>query len=487
MVPEVPVSSGAVVDPRISTVQSAITTPPATAPPPTTAMDPQATLLALLAQAAQATSVPVQTSINTGVDAAQLALLQQLALAQTANNGAPSQPTPLQVHPAMSQSAFPSPTYREKPSYNSHLSHQKDLKSNGPQSSERVNAYDDQPEDRSSQRGGYRGGFRGRGRGRRDDRDRDRYRERDDRSSPRRIRRSRSRSPSRYGARRDSRPYSPPRRPNAASMESHSRGSADSRSPPENEGKDEFGRDIRPQSPDSDKVSSTVDIPQSPRHSPPVRASTPVAPSTSQIPPEPTVDCTPAPTSNHDKMSLSPLITANTSSSIGSATIVSSTASTQPGLENFDPMSFDFTSPASWEALGKMWHVTKGYMPSTEELSQFVITSGQAAFAPMVQAQKWQNTPNSQTRRGGGRGGGYNRGRGGFHNNVRNTQEEWGQYEADNQTDAIVLGGESGIPVEETRMQVDSSTTDQDNHISTSGKMQRIGDKWVFVREQVSI
>lgn len=349
-----------------------------------------------------------------------------------------------------------------------------------------MNAYDDQPEDRSNQKGGYRGGFRGRGRGRWDDRDRDRHRERDDRSSPRRIRRSRSRSPSRYGARRDTRPYSPPRRPNPASMEPHSRGSADSGSP-ENDGKDEFGRDIRPQSPERDRASPKVDTPRSPRHISPVRASTPApAPSTSQITPEPTVDITPAPTSNHDQMSLSPLIAANTSSSIGSATVVPSTASTQPGLENFDPMTFDFTSPASWEALGKMWHVTKGYLPSTEELSQFVFTSGQAAFAPIVQGQKWQSTPNSQAWRGGGRGRGYNRGRGGLHNNVRSTQEEWGQYEVDNKTDAIVLGEESGSPVEETKMQVDRSTTDEANHTG-SGKMQRVGDKWVFVRESVSI
>ncbi|KAG6888295.1 hypothetical protein C0992_008937 [Termitomyces sp. T32_za158] len=408
-VPEVPISSGAVVDPRISIVQPAITTPPATAPP-TPAMDAQATLLALLAQAAQAATVPVQTSTNTGVDTAQLALLQQLALAQTANNGAPSQPAPPQAHPAMSQSAFPSPLYREEPNHNSHLSHQKDLRSNGPQSSERVNAYDDQVEK--------------------------------------------------------------------------------SRSRPENDGKDEFGRDIRPQSPDNDKAFPKDDTPQSPRHSSPARASTPVlGPSTSQITSEPAVDFTTAPTSNHDQMSLSPLITANSSSNIGSATIVSSTASstasTQPGLESFDPMTFDFTSPASWEALGKMWHVTKGYLPSTEELSQFVFTSGQAAFAPMVQTQKWQDTPNSKTRRGGG--GGYNRGRGGFHNNVRNTQEEWGQYEVDNQTDAIVLGGESGTPDEETGMQVDSNTTDEASHTGPGGKMQRIGDKWVFIREPVSI
>ncbi|KAG6861442.1 hypothetical protein C0995_016533 [Termitomyces sp. Mi166 len=482
-VPDVPTSSS-VVDPRIAAAQPAMTTPVVapTTTPPAPAMDPQATLLALLAQAAQATTVPVQTNINTGVDTAQLAVLQQLALAQTANNGAPSQPTPPQAHPAMSHSAFPTPSYREEPSYNSH----KDPRLNGPQSSERVNAYDDQAEDRSSYRGGYRGGFRGRGRGRWDDRDRDRYR--DDRNSPRRIRRSRSRSPPRYGARRDVRPYSPSRRPNLASTEPHGRGGADSRPPPENDGKDEFGRDIRSQSPDSDKTPPKSDAPRSPRLSSPVPASTPAPASITQITPEPTVDPTPAPTSNHDRMSLSPLIAANTSSSIRNASIVSSTASTQPGLEDFNPMTFDFTSPASWEALGKMWQVTKGYLPSTEELSQFVLTSGQATFAPMIQAQKWQSTPDSQAWRGGGRGGGFSKGRGGFfHNNARNPQEEWEQYEANNETDAIVLGEGSTSAAEETKIQGDSSTTDQATHTGgTGGKMQRVGDKWVFVREPMA-
>ncbi|KAG5721354.1 Rpb7-binding protein seb1 [Termitomyces sp. T112] len=476
-VPEVPT----VVDPRIAASQPAITTPPIAAlptAPPAPAMDPQATLLALLAQAAQATTVPVQTSINTGVDTAQLAVLQQLALAQTANNGTPSQPTPPQAHPVMSHPVF-TPSYREETSYNSH----KDPRLNVPQSSDRVNPYDDQPEDRSSCRGGYRGGFRGRGRGRWDERDRDRFRERDGRSSPRRIRRSRSRSPPKHGVWRDVRPYSPPHRSNLASSESHGHGSTKSKSPSENDRKDEFGRDIRPQSPESDKTPSKSDISRSPRPSSPVSTFPPApTPTASQIASEPVVDPTPSPTSNHDRMSLSPLIAANTSSSIRSASNVSSTASTQPGLENFDPMTFDFTSPASWEALGKMWHITKGYLPSTEELSQFVLTSGQAAFGSMIQTQKWQSMPNSQAWRGGGRGSGFSRGRGGFfHNNVRNAQEEWGEYEANNGTDAIVLGG--GSAVEETGVQEDSST---DQVGGAGGKMQRVGDKWLFVREPVS-
>ncbi|KAG6865330.1 hypothetical protein C0991_003430 [Blastosporella zonata] len=481
---ELPMSSSIIVDPRIAAAQPTSTTPPIVASssvPPT--LDPQATLLALLAQAAQAAVTPTQTTTNTsvpaGLDAAQLAVLQQLALAQTASNGAPSQPAPPQAIHALSHTAFPTPSYREETSYNS----LKDPRINGPQSSDRVNAYDDQPEDRPSFRGGFRGGFRGRGRGRWDDRDRDRYNREHDRN-----RRSRSRSPPKHGARRDVKPYSPPRRPNFAPTETHGRDGAESGP---SAGKDEFGRDIRPQSPENGNTPPPKpDIPQTPHELSPAHASTITPPaSTSETPfptTEPTVDPSAALTSNHDRMSLSPLIAANTSSSIPSAPIAANTVSAQHGLEKFNPMTFDFTSPASWEALGKMWQVTNGYLPSTEELGQFVMSGGQAPFASTpapVQVPTWQSTPNHQGWRGRGRGrGGFNRG--GFYGNVRDAQDEWGQEETQG-TDAIVLGGGSD-PGFEAITYTDSNSADQVHGGGTGGRMQRIGDKWVFVREPVS-
>lgn len=469
-------------DPRTAASQPIVSTPTppaATASPVPPAVDPQATLLALLAQVAN-TATPAQTIANTGVaagfDAAQLAVLQHIGLAQTASNAAPSQPAPPQAPPAQSGSAFPTPSsYREEP-YNSH---HKDRRFNGPQSSDRVNPYDDQLEDRSSSaRGGFRGGFRGRGRGRWDDRDRDRYRERerDDRSPSYRGQRSRSRSPpNRQGGRRQVRPYSPPRRPNFASMGSRGQDTADSGpTSDENTGKDEFGRDIRPRSPDSDATPPPKrDAPKSPP-SPSVSAP-PVAK-------QPAIEPSPALTSNHDRMSLSPLIAANTSSSTPSAPFVSSTVSPQPGMEKFNPATFDFTSPASWEALGKMWQVTNGYLPTTEELMQFVMSGGQPAFAntpTTVQGHGWQNM-SGQGWRGRGRGG-FTRGRGGFgHGNARS--EEWPQRDSDQATDAIVLGGGSGsdMEVEHTEASTVSPT------LGGGGRMQRIGDKWVFVRDSVT-
>ncbi|KAF8075099.1 hypothetical protein FPV67DRAFT_1665837 [Lyophyllum atratum] len=473
-------------DPRTAAVPPVISTPTppaATANPVPPAMDPQATLLALLAQAANAAANgPAQTTANTGVtgfDAAHLAVLQQLALAQSASSAAPSQPAPPQALPAPSGSGFPTPSsYREEPLN----SHHKDRRSNGPQSSDRVNSYDEQPEDRfSNSRGGFRGGFRGRGRGRWDDRDRDRYRERerDDRSASQRGRRSRSRSPmGRQGVRRDVRPYSPPRRPNFASTDPRARGSPDSGSVSgDNAGKDEFGRDIRPKSPDSDAtLPPKREKPKSQSPPPPTPAPAPL------VTKQPPVDPSPALTSNHDRMSLSPLIAANTSSSTPSASapIISSTVPTQPGMDKFDPSTFDFTSPASWEALGKMWQVTHGYLPTTEELMQFFLPAmQQPSFADVptpVQGQGWHNS-SGQGWRGRGRGGSA-RGRGGFgHGNAR--AGEWPQHDSSQETDAIVLGGGSASDMEVEHMDTSLSSPSR----SGGGRMQRIGDKWVFVRD----
>ncbi|KAG6825500.1 hypothetical protein H0H92_003487 [Tricholoma furcatifolium] len=481
-VSEVPISS-IPTDPRIASAQpSTITSPKPiiNAAPP--APDPQATLLALLAQAAQTAAVPTQTIANTSVTPgldAQLAVLQQLALAQTANNGSPSQPVLQQTVSAQSHSAFPTTSYREEPSYYSH----KDPRLNGPQSSERVNVYESQPEDRSSLRSGSRGGFRGRGRGRWDDRDRDRYRERDERdSSPRRIKRSRSRSPLPHGSRRNVRPYSPPRRPNFASIE-HDPAKEDPGQIDTHNLKDEFGRDIRPHSPDNNPPPSKLETPPSLRPSSPTP---PPAPPTSQTT-ETVGNASSALTSNNEQMSLSPSIAANTSSSVPSASIVTNTVSSQSGLESFNPLTFDFTSPKSWEVLGEMWQVTNGYLPSTEELGQFVMSTTMASMASNVPAWQTMPTNHNQQWSAGGRGrGGFARGRGGFSGNGRNVQQEWGQYEMNHQdTDAVVLGQSTNSGSQGDKMHNDGSSTNL-TQVNTGGKMQRVGDKWMFVREPVS-
>src|SRR5207244_3443005 len=102
--------------------------------------------------------------------------------------------------------------------------------------------------------------------------------------------------------------------------------------------------------------------------------------------------------SNHNRMSLTTSVAANTSSGAPSnASVVSNMNSTSSGLENFNPTTFDFTSPASWEALGKMWQITHGYIPATEELAQFVFTAQAALVDPTIQQQQQQHLPAQQT------------------------------------------------------------------------------------------
>lgn len=240
--------------------------------------------------------------------------------------------------------------------------------------------------------------------------------------------------------------------------------------------KDEFGRDIRPPSPDTPAAPKIHDNTTPPAPPSPVR--------------KPSVESTPALPINHERMSISPL---NTSSSTPSASFVSNTISSHhPGMESFDLATFDFTSAPSWEALGKMWQVSYGYMPSTEQLMQFVMAGGQVP--PSAQQIPGQGIPgqgmgapasSGQTWRGRGRGG-FSRGRGGFgHGQARNTQADWARDDGSHETDAIVLGGgESSSDGLEAVMEDDSMNGfTHESEGGSGGRMQRQGDKWVFVQD----
>lgn len=221
-------------------------------------------------------------------------------------------------------------------------------------------------DDRDNMRGRYRGS-RNRGRGDRmghnwDERDRDQYRdiERDNRS-PRSFRdRSRSRSPPRNGDRRNTRLHSPIRRPRAASPPSWKHDpSVKGQSEP---GKDEFGRDIRSESPKSPMVSQ--------------KSASPAPTLSKTLDPRSQPQPTPVDDSKLDSSSSAPSILSTSSSTTNTATTADSVTS-ELGMESFNLAMFDYTSPASWEALGKMWQVTNGYLPSTEQLMQFVMSYGQ--------------------------------------------------------------------------------------------------------------
>lgn len=265
------------------------------------------------------------------------------------------------------------------------------------------------------------------------------------------------------------RPYSPPRRPSMAPLQAEE----PKRDPPPSSHdveKDEFGRDIRPGSPEN-TITASNDLPTQPQLPPPAT-----------VVDTETVELPPALSSNDDdEMSLSPPVAANTSSRSPDAATVSNEVAAQ-GMESFNLTTFDFTSPSSWEALGKLWQVTHGYLPSTEQLMQFVMSGGSAVVMNQQQPQQenwgaWGSTHNVvHNHWSGGRGRG--RGRGGHGQN-----QNWQSYgETGEETDAIVLGGGSGDS--------DDGTAQTDDQIGKAGglggRMQRVGDKWVFMRDPVA-
>jgi protein NRD1 len=202
------------------------------------------------------------------------------------------------------------------------------------------------------------------------------------------------------------------------------------------------------------------------------------------------------------------------------------------GLGSFDYSAFDPTSPPSWEALGNAWAITNGRQPLQEELMMFVMeftvsmanqalpggaaaqtnnqwTTGQG----QGQGQRWTGDPppsrGGPPRGGRGRGGAFGSrgGRRGFHSggNGRVGWEYGGDgyegYGGDvNGTDAIVLGEHTNdtqssqaqdAPVLE---QVGQAGPGQDEEgdgragtgTATGGRMQKVGDNWVFVRNDAS-
>lgn len=202
-------------------------------------------------------------------------------------------------------------------------------------------------------------------------------------------------------------------------------------------------------------------------------------------------------------------------------------------LESFDYSTFDPTSPSSWEALGKAWAATNGRQPLQEELMMFVMefTVSMANQAlpggPAAQANnQWTTTTGQGQRRvgdppsrggpprgGRGRGGAFGSrgGRRGFHSGSGgNGRAGWeyggdgyGGYGDANGTDAIVLGEHTNdiqssqaldAPVHEQVSQAgpgqgeegDGGTGNLGATTGTGGRMQKVGDNWVFVRSDGS-
>lgn len=401
------------------------------------------------------------------LDAAQLAVLQQLAHTAASVPSVPQSLLPadlVNVQNFPSTSGFNGSSQTPPEPWTVVKNEQRYGGYRSPEHESRTSSHFD---DRGNLRGRYRGGaFRGRGRGDRPGRDWDsrdhRYRDSDrDNRSQNSYRggggRNRSKSPPRNGDNWSAR-CSPPRRSRELSPPS-SRPRDTSLGSQAEPGKDEFGRDIRTESPKS----------------PPTKSPTPQPPSVDprKLPTDPL--------STHDENPVT-LITSNKISSTTSETPVIDSQS-ELGLEAFNPATFDFTSPTSWEALGKLWQVTCGALPSQEQLMQFILSFGMdehmdTSFQPSTQEVQ---RPNRAPFRGRGRGGHF-RGRGGStYGNGRMQDAQW-DYDPQS-TAAIVLGGDDGDSIIQSNSDQESLESAQTANLNPgTGRMQKVGDKWIFVR-----
>ncbi|THH14990.1 hypothetical protein EW146_g5424 [Bondarzewia mesenterica] len=453
----------------------------------------QSTLLALLTQAANAIGGQTngQTTTNTNplppvtnqspalplnpqLDANQLQLIQQLAQAAKLGTAGPSvQPVPLQFSsvPALPSTNPPaveprkdlgqrSLSYRDDRYASCHSQPKYGRRDEYERGRDREDYYDDH-------RDRPRGGYRGRGRGRWDDR-REEYRDDGGDRSPSYRRRSRSRSPhrGRYGGRRDVKPYSPPQRTPMAPVVARELELKATEASSSNSGKDEFGRDIRAS---EVGTGSNEQGSRSPHPAARSEVSASLDGNHPLKPPQSTLTTPTTVSSNADDYQNSVLT----------------------GLETFDFATFDPTAPTSWEALGKLWQVTHGYQPSQEELMAFIMSGGMTDQSSLYMQQGYQGadqewvgglSDGGNAQRGGGSP--YNDCRGGtLYGNNRQGQEQWSYRENGHKQDSEAVGESHWSDHDGTGGQAFSENEKSGTARGTSaGRMQRVGDKWVFVR-----
>lgn len=360
----------------------------------------------------------------------------------------------------------PSPTYPRGPNIPGPSPHPLPNVTNYPGTAHRDSEFNEyngpsnrgreRPAFHDNRRGGYRGGHSAQqGYGRDDFRsgryeERDRYREEDDRVPYNGQRFSRSRSPplrrkfEAPSGRRDVRPYSPPGRPSLASMGDNDRPREPAKRalPQKASGKDEFGRDIRSPSVEA----SSVPAQRAPSEA---RQSTEEGSTWSR-------DRSPQSQRIPEKLPLESERKPMTASTMKAG-----------GLDSFDFSSFSPTDPACWKALGDAYTVTNGYLPSQEELMQYIMAQmmtigmgmgmSSAGMAPQDPSDFDHGHPQSY---GNVSQSGWE---GSFSNteswNVAPTNKQPGlPKEADNSPMAAASGG-------------------------AGGHMRKVGDRWVFVKE----
>jgi len=135
------------------------------------------------------------------------------------------------------------------------------------------------------------------------------------------------------------------------------------------------------------------------------------------------------------------------------------------GLDSFEFSSFSPTDPASWKALGDAFTVTNGYLPSQEELMQYIMAQMMTLGMGMGSAPMPPQDPSNFDQRPPQAFG--NARQSGWEGSLSNT-ESW-----------------NAAP---TNKQLDLPKTTDDNPIAAAsggagGQMRKVGDRWVFVKE----
>jgi len=223
-------------------------------------------------------------------------------------------------------------------------------------------------------------------------------------------------------------------------------------------GRDEFGRDIRPGSVDPESAPTSIAQPafSVPSITTPVTHDSSVAQDHTLDHQNPTVQVIPSATTNGAQPDVAMPI-ATYESRVKDAGVTK-------GLDSFDFATFDFTSPASWEALGKAWEVTNGVAPTQETLMQFVMVSsmgmgmGMSNFG-MESQNQWDGAQGSEGWNAGGAG--WNDG------GVEVVGETHDQEKSD---------GDAADPEKE------DCPVPGERSVGSTGKMQKVDDRWVFVR-----
>ncbi|KAL5536724.1 hypothetical protein ACEPAF_547 [Sanghuangporus sanghuang] len=508
-----------VTDPRKQPTPPAITTtPPAASPTPPTAEAAQAALFALLTSAngvnspsnvnqilakaakSQTTSHPPSQS-HAQLGQLQVALLQQLSknnngVGASSFTGSPLQyqapPTP--IHPIASTSQFPAQSYSFAENTNfaganftSSAEREPYMYSGKASRDPRSSRFGDAVQGGSPSRqhpgdwhrGGYgrgsRGGFRGRGRGRGDFRGQYEH-VRDpppawDRGSvgpyendpPPNRRRFDDRSQSPPPRRRDNRSeYDSPPRPSTDQSRAMASGSLEA-------GKDEFGRDIR-----SGSEESNAD---------PIEARSPAAESRQGVANFAVSRADFSERSSSDRDVVMPVVDSKDSNPDA------------VGLDSFDIGTFDPTSVESWRALGNAFQVTHGYVPSQEELMYLVMSS--MGMMMNMATHQGMNGIGSEMNAAVGMEDSIPTAE--FANGTAGQVgvSDWRvtTYTAsmdDHRSDAVVLGHNTddrpgkGTIDSTAAITSDSPTNDDtgDDPSGSTGRMQKMDDRWVFVRNE---